>query len=183
MLLTIVRRLQSLTFRPVLQLTPSNYHSNFHVYIHRGRSGWVSFPPPSLRIRGGVYGRQNTPSPHPNPFWTPKLWEARGALASGVWLAAGAPRQCQGSASLQRDRAGNGTEREEEVGTFSLGPSEVLAAELSRVGGTFHCSLAMGAKLLSTTAGARQGAPRGGARVGLQTDSHCFPLLERSGDL
>jgi transposase len=43
--------------------------------------------------------------------------------------------------------------------------------------------LAVGAQLLSTTAGAGQGAPRGGARFGLQMDSHRFPLLERWGGL
>lgn len=40
-----------------------------------------------------------------------------------------------------------------------------------------------GAKLLSPTTGARQGTPRGGARVGLQMDSHYFSLLERSDGL
>jgi hypothetical protein len=77
--------------------------------------------------------------------------------------------------------AGNGTEWETEVGTFSLGLSEVFATELSRMGGPFHRSLAMGAKLLPTTAEANQGTPRGSAGVGLQLDSHRFPMLERSG--
>jgi hypothetical protein len=64
---------------------------------------------------------------------------------------------------------------------WRMASSEVFAAELSRSGGTFHRSLAMGAKLLSTTAGARQGIPRGGARVGLQMDSHVFRCWKRSG--
>jgi len=104
-------------------------------------------------------------------------------LVSGVWLAAGSLRQRRGSAVLQWDCAGDGTEWEKEVGAFSLGLSEVFAAELSRVGGSFHRPLAVGAELLSTTAEAGQGTPRGGTRVGLQMDSRCFPLLERWGRL
>src|SRR5260370_38705040 len=116
-------------------------------------------------------------------FFCRKAASFNATLVGGTGLEAGALRQCRGTASLQWDRAGDGTEWEKEVGTFSLGLSEVFAAELSRVGGTFHRSLAMGAKLLSTTAGARQGTPRGGARVGLQMHSHRFPMLERSGGL
>jgi hypothetical protein len=41
-------------------------------------------------------------------------------------LAAGALRQCGGCARLQCDRAGNGTKREKELGTFSLAPPQSL---------------------------------------------------------
>jgi hypothetical protein len=53
----------------------------------------------------------------------------------------------------------------------------------SRVGGSFHRPLTVGAELLSTTAEAGQGAPRGGTRFGLQVDSRRFPMLERWGRL
>ena len=51
---------------------------------------------------------------------------AGAALVGGVWLAAGALRQCGGCARLQCDRAGNGTKREKELGTFSLARPQSL---------------------------------------------------------
>jgi len=88
-------------------------------------------------------------------------------LVGNVWVPAGTLRQRRGSTNLQWDRASDETKREKEVGTFSLGLSEVCAAEFSRMGRSFDCPLAVGAKLLSTAAGAGQGAPRSGARVGV----------------
>jgi len=124
---------------------------------------------------------------HPDFFIFESLPESGGGagapLVGGIWLAAGTLHQRRGSANLQWDRAGDETEWEKEVGTFSLGLSEVFAAELSRMGRSFHRPLAVGAQLLSTAAGAGQGAPRRGARFGLQVDSHRFPLLERWGGL
>jgi len=115
---------------------------------------------------------------HPDFFIFESLPGSAAVLAPRLLAALGSQREryakCRRSASLQWDRAGDGTEWEKEVGTLSLGLSDVFAAELSRVGGTFHRSLAMGAKLLSTTAGARQGTPRGGARVGLSNGFASF---------
>ena len=121
---------------------------------------------------------------HPDFFIFESLPGAGAVLAPRLLAAFGGTlHQRRGSANLQWDRAGDETEWEKEVGTFSLGLSEVFAAELSRMGWSFHRPLAVGAQLLSTAAGAGQGAPRGGARFGLQMDSHRFPLLERWGGL
>src|SRR5215831_4810727 len=94
---------------------------------------------------------------HPDFFIFESLPGAGAVLAPRLLAAFGS----------QRDRAGDETKREKEVGTFSLGLSEVCATEFSRMGRSFYCPLSVGAKLLPTAAEAWQGAPRGGARVGL----------------
>ena len=45
-----------------------------------------------------------------------------------------------------------GAEWKKEMGTFSLGVSEVSAAEFSRMGGTLDCAVGLGACLLPATA-------------------------------
>src|SRR5215469_6346773 len=67
------------------------------------------------------------------------------------------------------------------MGSFSLCLFEVFTAELSRVCRPFHPPIAMGSRLLRAAASPGQEAPRGGAGVSLQMDSHYLSLLERAG--
>ena len=119
---------------------------------------------------------------HPDFFIFDSLPGAGPVMAPRLLAAFGSQRERYGSAqevqTVQWDRAGDGKEREKEVGTFSLGLSEVSAAELSRVGRALDCALAVGASLLPAAAATWQGAPRGGAGIGLQMDSHRISLLE-----
>ena len=123
---------------------------------------------------------------HPDFFIFESLPGAGAVLAPRLLAALGSQRERYANAAEVQAYSGIAPVTEQsgkKKWVHLLGLSEVFAAELSRVGGAFHRSLAMGAKLLSTTAGARQGTPRGGARVGLQMDSHRLSLLERSGGL
>jgi transposase len=117
---------------------------------------------------------------HPDFFIFESLPGAGAALAPRLLAAFGSQRERYANAEEVQAYTGIApvTER-----SGKKNVSEVLAADLSRMGRSFHRPLAVGAKLLSTTAGAGQGAPRGSARVGLQMDSHCFPLLERRSRL
>jgi transposase len=66
---------------------------------------------------------------------------------------------------------------------FRWGLSEVSAAELSRMGRTFDFAIGMGTGLLPATTRPGPRPPRGGARLGLQMDSHPFSMLARSSSL
>jgi len=82
------------------------------------------------------------------------------ALVGGVWLAARALQQRTGSLVLQRDRTGDGEQREEAVGAFPRSLPEVPTAKFSRMGGPLHCVLSVGTKLLPKTTQQRQRTPR-----------------------
>ena len=88
------------------------------------------------------------------------------ALFGGIWLAARALQHRTGDAVLQRDRAGNGEQREKAVGAFPRGLPEVSASEFSRMGGSLHRVLGVGTKLLSTTTQQGQRTPRRRTSVG-----------------
>jgi len=60
--------------------------------------------------------------------------------------------QCGRGTEVQRHCPGDGAQWEKEMGTFSLGVSQVSAAEFSRMGGTLDCAVGLGAGLLPATA-------------------------------
>src|SRR5262249_19667657 len=107
-----------------------------------------------------------------------------GTAAVGcLWLATRSLPQRRRTADLQWDRAGDGAERETEVGAFPLGLSQVPAAKFSRMGRSLDCAIGLGPSLLSTTTRSGQRPPCSSTSVGVQMDSHSIPLLERSGRL
>src|ERR1700674_3192742 len=89
-------------------------------------------------------------------------------LVGGFGFATRSLCQCGRSAEVQWDCAGDRTEWEKEMGTFSLGVSQVSAAKFSRMGRTLDCAVGLGTRLLPTTAPARQGPPCRGASLSFQ---------------
>src|SRR5262249_23035412 len=55
------------------------------------------------------------------------------------------------TADLQWDRAGDGAERETEMGAFPLGVSQVSAAKFSRMGRSLDYAIGVGSRLLPAT--------------------------------
>jgi hypothetical protein len=102
------------------------------------------------------------------------------ALFGGLRLTTGSLRQRRGGAETQWDRNRDGGEWEEEMGAFPLGLRQVSATKFSRMGGTHDWAFGVGPRLLRATAPAGQRSPCRGESLGLQTDSHRVPLLERS---
>jgi len=88
----------------------------------------------------------------------------------------------RGSASLQWDRAGNGTEREKEVDTFRWACPKFLRQSFHEWAGhsIAHSQWARSYYQQQRSEARRTMQP---CEVCLQMDSHRFPLLERSGGL
>src|ERR1700681_292787 len=93
---------------------------------------------------------------HPVFFIFESLPGAGAVLAPRLLAALGSQRERYANAAEVQAYSGIAPVTEQSgkrSGYIFVGLSEVFAAELSRVGRTFHRSLAMGAKLPSTTAG------------------------------
>src|SRR5215813_3885915 len=124
---------------------------------------------------------------HPDYFIFDSLPGAGAGMAprllAALWLATRSLPLRRRTADLQWDRAGDGAERETEVGAFPLGLSEVSATKLSRMGGSLDCAIDVGSGLLPATTRSGQRPPRGGTSFSFPMDPHPIPLLERSGRL
>jgi hypothetical protein len=116
---------------------------------------------------------------HPDYFIFQSLPGAGAALAPRLLAALGSQRDRGRGTEIQRDSAGNGEEREEEMGALPLGVFQILATEFSRMGGTLDRAVGLGACLLPATARAGQGTPCRGEGVSLQMDSYRVSLLAR----
>src|ERR1700756_4794745 len=120
---------------------------------------------------------------HPDFFIFQSLPGAGAALAprllAALRFATRSLWECERGTEVQRDRSGNGAERQEEMGTLPLGVFEISAAEFSRMGGTLDWAVGLGACLLPATARAWQGTPCRGKGVSLQMDPHRVSLLAR----
>src|ERR1022692_3806680 len=84
---------------------------------------------------------------------------------------------CQRTVVRHRDRPGQAGQRPERVDSLPLGMSQVLAAELPRVGRTLPHQIHMGPSLLSGANPQGQRTPRSGAGPGLQVAAYPVPLL------
>src|ERR1022692_1359827 len=84
---------------------------------------------------------------------------------------------CQRTVGRHRDRPGQAGQRPERVDSLPLGMSQVLAAELPRVGRTLPCQMHVGPSLLSGANPQGQRTPRSGAGPGLQVAAYPVPLL------
>jgi Transposase IS116/IS110/IS902 family len=93
---------------------------------------------------------------HPDFFIFQSLPGAGAALAPRLLAALGSQRDRYASAEEVQKYSGicpgDGAEWEKEMGTFSLGVSQVSAAKFSRMGGTLDCAVGLGACLLPATA-------------------------------
>jgi hypothetical protein len=87
------------------------------------------------------------------------------ALAGRFGVSKAIAMECGRGTEVQRDCAGNGGERKEEMGALSLGVFKILAAEVSRMGRTIDRAGDLGTCLLLATARARQGTPCRGEGV------------------
>src|SRR5262245_49462059 len=95
----------------------------------RGPSGFFHFP-----VAAGSWGSLGAALIGRFGFATRSIWE------------------CHRDTEIQRDRSGNGAQRKEEMGAFSLGVFQILAAEFSRMGGTLDWAVGLGACVLPATA-------------------------------
>src|SRR6266851_3216096 len=82
----------------------------------------------------------------------PKRLGIGATFVGGTGLTTRSLCQCGRGTEVQRHCPGDGAEWEKEMGTFSLGVSQVSAAEFSRMGGTLDCAVGLGACLLPATA-------------------------------
>ena len=73
-------------------------------------------------------------------------------VVGGTGLTTRSLCQCRRGAKVQRHCPGDGAQWEKDMGTFSLGVSQVSAAKFSRMGGTLDCAVGLGACLLPATA-------------------------------
>jgi transposase len=119
---------------------------------------------------------QEAAEAHPDFFIFDSLPGAGAVMAPRLLAAFGFPARAllkrRRGTNLVGHRAGDGKQREKQLGSFPLCLFEVPAAELSRVCRLFHSPIAVGARLVRPAASARKETSSGSAGTSLQMDSH-----------
>ena len=85
------------------------------------------------------------------PYLLGHSGSGRAVMAPRLLAAFDSRSERGGSAKVHGDCAGDGEEREKEVGAFSLGLSPVSAPRFSRMGGALDRAVRVGTKLLPTS--------------------------------